>query len=277
MHRRPRAPQPPLLAEALETTTKMTQFIYDGTYTGLFTTVFEVYERKCKDASIIKKQHLEALVFDENIEVYTDPLKAERVLKALRKKVSPECFGNIYRCYLSELKGIENTILQFVQYVFATKHNVEENYGHAAVLDIAQVARKVGREKHRFEAFVRFENIGDNMFYAPIDPDYNVLPLIVPHFKRRYADQNWIIYDTKRHYGVHYDQQSEQVNEAIIDFTLEGAELAPTGISFDPDESLYQDLWKNYFKSTNIPVRRNMKLHLKHVPKRYWKYLVEKK
>ncbi len=255
----------------------MTQFIYDGTYAGLFSAVFEVYERRCEDAHIIRQQNLQALVFSENIEVSTDPAKAERVLKGLRKKVSPECFSNIYSCYLSELRGIENTILKFVQYVFANRKNVEDNYGNAAVLDISQLARKVGREKHRFEAFVRFENIGDRLFYAPIDPDYNVLPLIVPHFKRRYADQDWIIYDTKRKYGVHYDQATEQVNEAVIDFTTGRGDLAPTGISFDPDETLYQELWKNYFKSTNIPMRRNMKLHLQHVPKRYWKYLVEKK
>ncbi len=255
----------------------MTQFIYDGSYIGLFTAVFEVYERKCKDVFIVKQQQLEALAFDENRMVYNDGAKAERVLKALRKKVSADCFANIYRCYLSELKGVENTILQFVHYVFASKQNIEDNFGNAAVLDIAQIARKVGREKHRFEAFVRFENIGDRFFYAPIDPDYNVLPLIVPHFKRRYADQDWIIYDTKRKYGVHYDRQTEQVNEAVIDFTINNSDLAPTGISFDPDETLHQDLWKNYFKSTNIPIRRNMKLHLQHVPKRYWKYLVEKK
>ena len=255
----------------------MVQFIYDGSYHGLFTAIFDVYERKCKDAVIIKRESLEALVFSDNIEVDTDHVKAERVLKGLRKKVSQECFTNIYRCYLSELKGIENTILQFVQYAFESKVNIEDNFGNAAVLDIAQTARKVGREKHRFEAFVRFESIGPRFFYAPIDPDYNVLPLIVPHFKRRYADQDWIIYDTKRKYGVHYNQQTEQVSEAVIDFTIDATDLTPTGILFDPDEKLYQDLWKNYFRSVNIPVRKNTKLHLRHVPKRYWKYLVEKK
>ena len=255
----------------------MIQFIYDGSYYGLFTAIFEIYERRCKDAAIVKVQALEALVFSDNITIVTDLTKAERVLKALRKKVSAECFTNIYRCYLSELKGIENTILQFVQYTFESNIAIEDNFGNAAVLDIAQIARKVGREKHRFEAFVRFESIGPNLFYAPIDPDYNVLPLIVPHFKRRYADQDWIIYDTKRKYGVHYDQHSEEVNEAIIDFTIDAEDLNPTGILFDPDETLYQDLWKNYFKSVNIPMRKNTKLHLQHVPKRYWKYLVEKK
>lgn len=255
----------------------MTQFIYDGTYTGLFTAIFDVYERRCGDAQIVKSHGMQALVFSDNIEVCTDNAKAERVLKGLRKKVSPECFANLYCCYLSELKGIENTILQFVQYVFASRKNVEDNYGHTAVLDVAQIARKVGREKHRFEAFVRFENIGDRLFYAPIDPDYNVLPLIVPHFKRRYADQDWIIYDTRRKYGVHYSEATGELHEAVIDFSVERNDRALTGISFDPDETLYQDLWKNYFKSTNIPMRRNMKLHLQHVPKRYWKYLVEKK
>lgn len=41
-------------------------------------------------------------------------------------------------------------------------------------------------------------------------------------------------------------------------------------------EKDYQELWKTYFKAVDIPERRNMKLHVQHVPKRYWKYLIEK-
>jgi probable DNA metabolism protein len=255
----------------------MTQFIYDGTYIGLLTCIFEIYERKCKDAVIVKDGNLESLLLTENTIVYSDHEKAARVLKGLQRKISHESIASIYRCYLSELKGIENTILNFVQYIFLSQQNIESDFGNAAVLYIAQTARKVGREKHRFEAFVRFESIGESFFYAPIDPDYNVLPLIVPHFKRRYADQHWIIYDTKRKYGVHYDKNTEQVTEAIIDFKIDKEDLSPNAILFDPDEKLYQGLWKNYFKSVNIPIRKNTKLHLQHVPKRYWKYLVEKK
>jgi probable DNA metabolism protein len=255
----------------------MTQFMYDGTYIGLFTCIFEIYERKCKDAVIVKNDKVDALFLTENVSIYSDHEKATRVIKGLQKKITGESILNIYRCYLSELKGIENTILQFVEYIFSSDKNIEDDFGNSAVLEIVQVARKVGREKHRFEAFVRFESIGEKFFYASIDPDYNVLPLIVPHFKRRYADQDWIIYDTKRKYGIHYDQLTEQVNEAIIDFKMDTTDMAPTGILFDPDEKLYQGLWKNYFKSVNIPIRKNTKLHLQHVPKRYWKYLVEKK
>ena len=45
---------------------------------------------------------------------------------------------------------------------------------------------------------------------------------------------------------------------------------------FDEDELVFQTLWRDYFKSTNIKSRKNMRLHIQHVPKRYWKYLSEK-
>ena len=44
-------------------------------------------------------------------------------------------------------------------------------------------------------------------------------------------------------------------------------------MDLDPKEKEFQQLWKTYFKSTNIESRQNLKLHLKHVLKRYWKYL----
>ncbi|MES2689093.1 MAG: DUF4130 domain-containing protein, partial [Bacteroidota bacterium] len=47
-------------------------------------------------------------------------------------------------------------------------------------------------------------------------------------------------------------------------------------ISVDEHEEWYRQLWAGYFKHTNIPSRKNIKLHLQHVPKRYWKYLPEK-
>jgi probable DNA metabolism protein len=46
--------------------------------------------------------------------------------------------------------------------------------------------------------------------------------------------------------------------------------------AFEEDEEIYQHLWKNYFHSVNIPARKNTKLHLRHIPKRYWKHLTEK-
>ena len=38
-------------------------------------------------------------------------------------------------------------------------------------------------------AFVRFELLQDEVYFAKIEPDFNVLPLFRKHFKERYADQ----------------------------------------------------------------------------------------
>ena len=54
-------------------------------------------------------------------------------------------------------------------------------------------------------------------------------------------------------------------------FVLEGHEFA-----YYKDEAAYQTMWKAYFQAVTIPERRNLKLHLRHVPKRYWPYLTEK-
>lgn len=254
----------------------MVQCIYDGSFAGFLTAVFEVYEKKLSQVSIVKEKKLESLVFSGNAEIITDEQKAERVWRGLQKKVSAEALQNIYWCFLSEIKGMEDTLLEWMRYAFSSPENIEGNFGDPHVLAVSQMVKKVGREKHRFEAFVRFELVSPDLYYAPIDPDFNILPLIVPHFRRRYPAMNWIIYDTTRKYGMHYNKESEQVSEIVIDFK-EDASIGSGETVFDPEEQKYQALWKNYFKSVNIPARKNTKLHLRHVPKRYWKYLVEKR
>nr|WP_315988235.1 DUF4130 domain-containing protein [Desulforamulus aquiferis] len=41
-------------------------------------------------------------------------------------------------------------------------------------------------------------------------------------------------------------------------------------------DNFYQELWKEYFKSTAIQGRKNPKLQKQFMPTRYWKYLIEK-
>ncbi len=40
-------------------------------------------------------------------------------------------------------------------------------------------------------------------------------------------------------------------------------------------ERAYVHLWKTYFRSVDMPERRNLKLQMRHMPKRHWKHLVE--
>ena len=212
--------------------------------------------------------------FDNYFSVVSDSEKSDRVWSALQKKVQKDWLRKFYCSYLSELPEAYNHLFQFSCYIFQNEKGAEQNYGNEHVISLSKFAKSVEREKHRMEAFIRFQKTSDGIFYAHIDPDFNVLPLISNHFKNRYADQQWIIYDLKRHYGLHYDLNS--VEEVTINFADKLEKKSLSDGFMDHQESLYADLWKDYFKSTNIVARKNMKLHTQHVPKRYWKYLTEK-
>jgi len=95
--------------------------------------------------------------------------------------------------------------------------------------------------------------------------------LIAIHFKERYADQRWLIYDCRRKYGLYYDLK--EIAEVTIDFNENTSE---SNNVYDEEEKLYQELWKQCFNYVNIKARKNIKLHIQHVPRRYWRWLVEK-
>ena len=157
-------------------------------------------------------------------------------------------------------------MLRYIQYVISSVDSVERNYGNADVLLINQTAKKVDREKHRMKAFIRFQKTKDELYYAIIQPDFNVLPLIEKHFR--------LIYDVRRKYGLYYSLQT--VEEVQINFAENISDKPALQTIQDEKEELYQSLWQTYFDSVNIKARKNMKLHIQHMPKRYWKYLIEK-
>jgi probable DNA metabolism protein len=253
----------------------MTIVVYDGSFAGLLTAFFEVYEYKFEQVFIQRIEGVNGSLFGMLHTVITDEGKSKRVYKKLQERLTPAATRQLYDAYLSELKDIENVLLRYVRYVLKEKITVENNYANADVLFVKQTSRKVHREKHRMEAFVRFQLTRDGLYYCIIQPDYNVLPLISKHFENRYADQRWLIYDSHRKYGLYYDLG--KVEEVQMNFETNLSDRQTFATINDEHEDLYQKLWQQYFSSVNIVARKNMKLHIQHMPKRYWRYLTEKK
>ena len=238
---------------------------YDGTFEGFLTAVFEVYAQKWSDVRIRKQESGENTLFGQTQPVATDAAKAARVWNGVKAKTSELAMRQLYHHYLSELDNAEDTMLEYIRYALQSDQDISRDFSHPAVLRVAQVSKMIGREKHRMEAFVRFQRSDNNLYHATIEPDFNVLPLISKHFKSRYADQRWLIWDMRRQYGLYYDLEEVRFLEDTPDVELTA-----------DASSEYAQLWKTYFNSTNIVERKNIKLHVQHVPHRYWKYLCEK-
>ena len=253
----------------------MKSLIYDGSFDGFLTAVFTIYEMKYSDVCIRTNENYRETFFGTIETIITDIEKAKRVWKGIRNNAGTEAQNLIFKCYLSEIPDIEDALLHYIEQIFNNVKDAAKNYADDYILTLSKTEKKINREKHRMDAFIRFKKTKDDIYFATVEPDFNVLPLNLKHFKNRYADQKWLIYDLKRKYGIYYDLnkvETVQLNLEDTDISNKNADLI-----FSEDEMDFQDLWKNYFDSTNIKSRKNMRLHIQHVPKRYWKYLSEKR
>ncbi len=247
-------------------------FIYDGSFDGLLTAIFDIFAFKASDgAKIIDNRRGEQRLLAVTHHVVTDEARANRVWQGIKRRTSAETQKNFFHCYLSERPDREAIMLDFCRHLFSSTSSIEGNLLLDSVRQLDQIGRQVWREKHRFEAFVRFRQSAVGLYLAEIDPKYDVLPLLIPFFKNRYPMQQWLIYDVQRGYGIYWDRQ-------VISYVRLCSAQSQTMAAAELDEmdQLYQEMWKQYYKSTSIAARGNRRLMLQHIPLRYWKYLPEK-
>ncbi|MDO5091680.1 MAG: TIGR03915 family putative DNA repair protein [Cardiobacteriaceae bacterium] len=243
--------------------------IYDGSFDGLLSAVFRAYQSKHPlDAIHICHNSHAPDLFAEHENIATNPEHAQRVFTRLEQQLGRRGMLRLLYGYLAADPAMPDTLLRIIRHILArpARQDILADYGHPDIMQWAKWVKSVAREKHRMEAFVRFEALADGRYLARIAPDFDVLPLIARHFQKRYPDMAWGIYDDKRHYGICHDNGTLHLLASFSD------DLAAA-----PEEALYQTLWQSYFQSASIASRKNPRLHRQHMPKRYWRYLTEKR
>jgi probable DNA metabolism protein len=245
---------------------KLFDYIYDGTFEGLLTCIYEAFKTKRLPNSIVRSKSIQQSFIHEEIQVKTDLEKAEKVYIAIRDKISTESLRKVYYVFLSDIEESGIWIYQYVKLGWKIGSKIDNHFSEDIVLKIHKTGMKVLGEKHRILGLLRFQEIFEDVFYASIEPDHNILRLITPHFTGRFADQNWIIHDIKRKLTAVYDKEVCVISKT--DF--EGS------FSKSIDEANYQKMWKTYFENIAIKSRVNPKLQRSFMPARYWKHLVEK-
>ena len=245
----------------------MIHLLYDSSFEGFLTAVFITFERRYSQVIITPECRHTPTLWDEEERIYTDPTKAQRVLKKIKTIWGTEEITIVLQAFLSEEIAIENHLLEAIRLMIQyPEANILENYGHEAIAHIRKAAKSVGREVHRVKEFVRFEQVG-TLYFAKIVPQYDVLPLVILHFKARFSDQEWVLFDPDRAYGFYYDLKE------VISFTPADKNFGKTNQPSDD----YEQLWKTYFQHINITERKNTRYQLRSMPKRYWQYLPETK
>ena len=254
----------------------MQVFLYDKTFEGLLTAVFDAYSRRSFPDKLLDEKEAVPSLFEEPYIVCTEEMKADRVWNGLGKRLSRTAFHGIFAVWLSEQPGVDILLFRYICKVIDSTKSVELNFGDPDILAYSKILKKVVQESHYVMQFLRFQQTKDGVYFAAVEPLYNVLPLVISHLEDRFASQSWMVYDMKREYGFYYDKQS--VSE--VSFSSEKAFGEDGNLKADlmsEDEQLIQRVWQTYFKSIAIEARRNPRLHRQNMPRRFWKYLIEKK
>jgi len=253
----------------------MTVFFYDMTFEGLLTALFDAYFRKTFPDLLLAEGEPLPLFYDDALHVCTDKEKSSRVWKGLEKRLSATSLSMITYCWLSELPTVAGLLFRYMRKVIDSPQSIEQNFGDPDVLEVSHIAKKVSSERTHVLEFLRFQKAADGTYFAPVEPLYNVISLIIPYLKDRFADQKWLFYDLKRGYGYYYDLQ----NVSQVTFPNDQTQRLSASLSddlLDKDEKLFQQLWKEYFNTIAIKARINPRLQRQNMPMRFWKYMTEK-
>jgi probable DNA metabolism protein len=251
-----------------------TVFRYDKTFEGLLTALFDAYSRKTFPDRLLGENEPLPLFAGEAHPVVTDSRKSARVWTALEKKLTRPVCSMMMHTWLSELPGSDELLFRYMRKAFDAPASIATHFADSDVLEVRKIAGKVSNEKERLIQFARFRKTADDIFFAPVSPVYNALPLTLPHFTGRFADQQWLIYDVRRRYGYSFDLKT------VAEVTLAGDEHLLAGkldeALMAPDEKFFQSSWKEYTLALTIRERLNPRLQRQHMPRRFWQFMPEK-
>ncbi len=248
-------------------------YVYDGTFYGLLTVIHEIYYLHAKPVSISANSDIKEVQSNFLYEykfINTNSEKAAKVKNAIQNKIGLQALEKIYLSYLSNLDNKELVIYNYIKLGFKLGTSTDKHLYTVEVSSINKIVNKVNKEVMNMAGFIRF-TYKNNFYYAAYEPDHNITEILAVDFVDRFTDQYFIIHDVRRNIAVLYDTK-----EWVITNFCESQLKFLDSINVNND-IFYETLWKEYFKNTAIVERRNDKQQNLHMPKRYWKNILETK
>ena len=228
--------------------------LYDGSFEGFLTIVYEYYYAHLRPTTIEKKAP-ETLILEELRTIQADDSKATKVLEALNSKFSKKNFETILTIFMCDSRAFELDLLSYIILGFKEPKQLT-NINHPAIFNIHNLQKEYFSLVHRMYGFVRFVELEDGSLYARVETKFNILYSLAQHFSKRLNNQSFIIHDIKRELAFIHSKEFVGIRE-IIGFE------EPVVSS---DEEKFSKLWKHFFESVSIESRSNPKLQRQLVP-----------
>lgn len=240
-------------------------YLYDGSFDGLLTTWFYAY-RDSRVSRICRQSTYQPDLLSKPVIIETQADKADRITKSVYERLSADTMRNLYMLYLSELPDCELLGLQYLQLCYANGATINRAKHHPVIRHVDDIRLKVLKEYDHMRGFLRFQKLPNNIYYGRFAPDHNQLPLLAPHFRKRFSDQNMLIHDEKRNCAMLINGS----DTILIPFSAEQSEQL-----LNTCEDSCHLLFRRYFQAVTIEKRSNTRLQAQYMPHRYRSYMPE--
>lgn len=240
-------------------------YVYDGSFEGLLSAVHTAYYSREDPVQMMGVGDCQQTLFCEVKQIETDRKKYKAVYSAISKKISPNALFNVQRVYLSDDAARGTMIFNYLKLGFHMGARVDMFVQNEWVARVQRTARRVSNEAGWMREFIRFSEMENGILFSKIEPDNNVLALVCPHFADRLSSIPWVICDARRGLAAIYDTKKWQLME--YDTAKQ--------VAYSTDEEEYQRLWKRFYNIIGIESRKNDRLRMHNMPKKYWKNMTE--
>ena len=222
--------------------------LYDGTFEGFLSLVYEVYYKKLKPIKIYKTLPNE-MIFEEILEINTSKDNAIKVLTAIKTKFPKEILEKILNIFMCDSKEFEMALLEYIVIGFKDSKQLY-NINNSCVFYLNNLEKELFRVTHKLTGFIRFEELEDKTLYAKVESKFNVVYFLGRHFLKRFNNQNFIIHDIDR-----------KIAFVKIENHISLENVASFGTpNLSQNEAKFQKLWSSFFSAVSIEERTNKKL-----------------
>jgi probable DNA metabolism protein len=197
--------------------------LYDGSFNGFLSCVYQSFEQSYEVSDLRSCREGQKSLFADMSMVETEIYKAKRVLDAIERQ-HYQAVKKIYFAFLSERKGIELLLYRYICTLFRLPTPGAGEHSPTLPTKIEALAALVASEKGQMEKRVSFSQEYGQLATATISPRHDVLPLLTRYLRTRNADRDWLLYDSKRHYGFYYHRQNKKclrLSETEIHYLLQ--------------------------------------------------------
>ena len=227
----------------------MDVYLCDNSIEGIFSAIYKAWEAgtshtdvRCAD--VVSNYSL----FENYINIRTDLTLSDKVANTIKLKLS----NDIY------------------EMIFTVAQSIADNINDEYIFQFNKIYKKAANEAHFYIEILRFNENANGFLTARIEPDNNIIYMIIDHFNDRLHCENFLIYDVRRNIAyIHMN------NNTAFFYNDYNNELLKQLDDFSDNENDIQNLWIRFYNTIAIKERVNYKCQINMLPLKYRKYLPE--